>query len=186
MRTTGRKRLFLRTFGVVASLLLTSALPASAHFFWPIGGTITRGPGNQGHTYNAADIAGPNGYRVGTSHEGWYHAKLYDAGGYGNYAMVRHRNVCGGTSFYTLYAHLSQFTDYAIGTWMTRSEPTGTEANGMMSVGYEGSTGRSTGPHVHFEIRQGSTKLWFVAPQYSSVKKNTSISGSNYSCAVHS
>ncbi|HYW06535.1 MAG TPA: M23 family metallopeptidase [Longimicrobium sp.] len=185
MKTPVAMRMYPRVIGMLVALLLWNVLPASAHFYWPIGGTITRGPGSQGHTYNAGDIAGPNGYKVGTSNEGWYHAKLWDADGYGNYAMVRHRNVCGGTAFYTLYAHLSSFSTYAIGTWMTWKAPDGTEADGMMTVGYEGSTGRSTGPHVHFEIRQGSTKLWYVAPQYSTVNKNTSISGSDYSCAVH-
>jgi hypothetical protein len=177
MKTTGGK-----TLAVLVPLLFASQ--AGAQFYWPISGQISRGPGTQGHDYNAADIAGPNGGRVGTSNEGWYHAKLSDPEGYGNYAMVRHRNACGGTDFYTLYAHLSGYTGYGTGTWMTRSQPDGTEADGMMTVGYEGSTGRSTGPHVHFEIRHGSTKLWFVAPKYSNVNKNTGISGSDFECAV--
>lgn len=172
-----------RIAAALLPLVLLSAIPARAHFFWPIGGTITRNPAE--HGYNAVDIAGPNGARVGTSNTGWYHAKLYEADGYGNYAMVRHTNTCGGTSYYTLYAHLSRFTDYAIGTKLTREEPTGTDADGMMSVGYEGSTGRSTGPHVHFEIRQGSTRLYFPAKPPYSVNKNTSIGGSDFPCAVH-
>jgi murein DD-endopeptidase MepM/ murein hydrolase activator NlpD len=173
MKTTGGK-----TIAVLVPLLF--ALPASAHFFWPIGGPITRCA--EGHGYNACDIAGPNGYRVGTSNTGYYHAKLWDADGYGNYAMVRHPNTCGQTDYYTLYAHLSSFTGYAIGTKLVRGEPTGTEADGMDSVGYEGSTGRSTGPHVHFEIRRGSTKLYFYGS--GTVNKNTSVPGSDYSC-VH-
>lgn len=168
---------------LLLSLLALTAVPAEAEFFFPIGGTITRGPGSQGHTYNAGDIAGPNGYPVGTSNDGWYHAKLNDPDGYGYYAMVKHKNTCGGTAFYTLYAHLSKFTGYAIGTWMTRSAPDGSDADGLMSVGYEGNTGRSTGPHVHFEIRQGSTKLWYYAPKYSTADKNTYIGSTSYDCS---
>jgi len=178
MKTTNQRR----TAGVLAALLCLSVAPASAHFFWPIGGTITQNASD--HGYNAVDIAGPNGGRVGTSNTGYYHAKLWDEGGYGNYAMVRHPSTCGGTAYYTLYAHLSSFTNYAIGTLLTRSEPTGTDADGMESVGYEGSTGRSTGPHVHFEIRQGSTRLYFPARPPYSADKNTSIGGSDFPC-VH-
>jgi len=58
-------------------------------------------------------------------------------GGYGSYVVVRHDN---GTQ--TLYAHMSQVDAYS-----------GQEVAQGQVIGYVGSTGRSTGPHLHFEIR---------------------------------
>lgn len=58
--------------------------------------------------------------------------------GYGNYIRIRHN-----ASYETLYAHLSQFRQ---GTGV------GTTVNQGQIVGYVGSTGISTGPHLHYEI----------------------------------
>ncbi|PIR47197.1 MAG: hypothetical protein COV07_00130 [Candidatus Vogelbacteria bacterium CG10_big_fil_rev_8_21_14_0_10_45_14] len=58
-------------------------------------------------------------------------------GGYGNYVVISHSN---GTQ--TLYAHLSK-------TAVT----SGANVSKGQVIGYEGSTGRSTGPHLHFEVR---------------------------------
>ena len=64
-------------------------------------------------------------------------------GGYGNCVMINH-----GNGYYTLYGHLS---GYAVSAG---------EAVGQGQViGYVGDTGWATGPHLHFEIREGSTKL---------------------------
>ncbi len=61
----------------------------------------------------------------------------YNRGGYGYYVVVRHEN-----GLETLYAHLSQFTVHV-----------GDELKAGDMVGYGGNTGRSTGPHLHFEVR---------------------------------
>jgi len=58
-------------------------------------------------------------------------------GGYGNYIVINHGN---GTQ--TLYGHLSSLA-VTVGKTVTRGE----------IIGYMGSTGRSTGAHLHFEIR---------------------------------
>ena len=64
-------------------------------------------------------------------------------GGYGNCVMINH-----GNGYYTLYGHLS---GYAVSAG---------EAVGQGQViGYVGDTSWATGPHLHFEIREGSTKL---------------------------
>jgi len=59
--------------------------------------------------------------------------------GYGNYVIVAHRN-----NFFSLYGHLLGFVVKA-----------GDTVHQGQLIGYEGSTGNSTGPHVHFEYRYG-------------------------------
>ena len=59
-------------------------------------------------------------------------------GGYGNYIKIRHNN-----EYKTAYAHLSGFKK-GIGT--------GIRVNQGDVIGYVGSSGRSTGPHLHYEI----------------------------------
>src|SRR5256884_727853 len=59
--------------------------------------------------------------------------------GYGNYIIVAHRN-----NFFSLYGHLLGFQVKA-----------GDSVHQGQLIGYEGSTGNSTGPHVHFEYRYG-------------------------------
>jgi murein DD-endopeptidase MepM/ murein hydrolase activator NlpD len=62
-------------------------------------------------------------------------------GGYGNFVQIRHS---GG--LVSCYGHLSR---YGAGVKAGRSVRQG------QTVGYVGSTGLSTGPHLHFEVRQG-------------------------------
>lgn len=64
-------------------------------------------------------------------------------GGYGNCVMINH-----GNGYYTLYGHLS-----SIGVYEGQNVSQGDV------IGYVGSTGNSTGPHLHFEIRSGNDKL---------------------------
>jgi len=58
-------------------------------------------------------------------------------GGYGNVIIVTH-----GNGYSTLYGHMASFAAGS-GDRVSRGQP----------IGYEGSTGFSTGPHLHFEIR---------------------------------
>ena len=60
-------------------------------------------------------------------------------GGYGNYIVIKHAN---GTQ--TLYAHLSR-VDVGVGSTVASGE----------SIGASGNSGKSTGPHLHFEVRGG-------------------------------
>jgi len=64
----------------------------------------------------------------------------YEPSGFGNYIIIRHQH-----GFYTRYAHLLSF----------RVE-TGQQVKQGETIGYIGSTGRSTGPHLHYEVHIGS------------------------------
>jgi murein DD-endopeptidase MepM/ murein hydrolase activator NlpD len=86
--------------------------------------------------HSGVDLAGPNHspLRAADSgnvlYSGWY-------GGYGKVVIVSH-----GNGLATLYAHMSKVAASA-----------GQNVSKGDVVGYEGSTGFSTGPHVHFEVR---------------------------------
>jgi murein DD-endopeptidase MepM/ murein hydrolase activator NlpD len=91
------------------------------------------------HGYNAVDI----GARVGTPIVAAASGKVILArptgwnGGYGRYTIIKHSN---GTQ--TVYAHMSKNISYV-----------GQKAVKGQVIGYVGNTGRSTGPHLHFEVR---------------------------------
>ena len=101
---------------------------------------VVSGHKTQGiHGYNAVDIGAPTGTNVLASASGEVIvSRSYGYnGGYGQYIVVKHPN---GTQ--TLYAHLS--ANYASsGDWVVQGQV----------IGAVGNTGRSTGPHLHFEIR---------------------------------
>ncbi len=108
----------------------------SGYYLRPIVG----GRKSQGlHGYNGIDIAAPVGTPILASASGSVIISRGSGwnGGYGTYIVIRHEN---GTQ--TLYAHNSQNIVY-IGQYVVRGQV----------IGYVGSTGRSTGPHVHFEVR---------------------------------
>ena len=91
------------------------------------------------HGYNGVDLGAPTGTPVVASAAGTVIISRQGGwnGGYGNYVVIAHGN---GTQ--TLYAHLSSNT-----------VQTGDSVLQGQMVGYVGSTGRSTGAHLHFEVR---------------------------------
>ncbi|TSD03187.1 MAG: peptidase M23 family protein [Parcubacteria group bacterium Athens0714_16] len=91
------------------------------------------------HGYNGVDLAAPTGTPIVASAGGQVViSKDYGwNGGYGNYIVIKHSN---GTQ--TLYSHMSKNIVFA-GQWVVQGQV----------IGYVGSTGKSTGPHLHFEIR---------------------------------
>jgi murein DD-endopeptidase MepM/ murein hydrolase activator NlpD len=94
------------------------------------------------HGYNGVDLADSCGAPVYASASGdVIISKNYGwNGGYGNYIVISHLNETQ-----TLYAHLNQ--NMVSSGWHV--------AKGQI-IGYMGTTGRSTGYHVHFEIRGGA------------------------------
>jgi murein DD-endopeptidase MepM/ murein hydrolase activator NlpD len=88
--------------------------------------------------HTGIDIAGPYGTPIIAADTGVisFYRGYY---GYGNYIIIVH-----GNGYSTLYGHLSRFnSSMSSGEIIARGDV----------IGYEGSTGNSTGPHLHFEIR---------------------------------
>lgn len=101
------------------------------------GGRISQGFHDK---YRAKDYAMPIGSTIGAAAGGTVISTITGwGGGYGNYIVLKHDN---GTQ--TLYAHLSQIK-VSVGQQVSQGE----------TIGLSGNTGRSTGPHLHFEIRGG-------------------------------
>jgi len=101
---------------------------------------VENGVRSQGiHGYNGIDLAAPTGTPVLASAVGDVIVSRSTGwnGGYGKYMVIKHAN---GTQ--TLYAHLSDVIVSA--GWHV--------VQGQI-IGYVGSTGKSTGPHLHFEVR---------------------------------
>lgn len=109
---------------------------SSGYYARPING----GRKSQGvHGYNGIDIAAPVSTPVVASSDGKViiaRSSGYN-GGYGLYVAVSHSN---GTQ--TLYAHLSR-VNVSVGQYVSQGQV----------IGAVGNTGRSTGPHLHFEVR---------------------------------
>ena len=105
------------------------------YYIRPVNGRKSQGL----HGYNAVDIAAPIGTPIFASASGKVIISRSGGwnGGYGSYIVIRHEN---GTQ--TLYAHTSKNIVY-VGQQVVQGQV----------IGYVGSTGKSTGPHVHFEIR---------------------------------
>jgi murein DD-endopeptidase MepM/ murein hydrolase activator NlpD len=109
-------------------------LGMSGAFIWPTQGSITQGF-FWGH--GGLDIAYAMGVPVLASDGGVVRYAGWDNTGYGWLVVVDH-----GNGFTTLYAHLDSFP-VEVGQSVARGQ----------LIGLMGSSGRSTGPHTHFEIR---------------------------------
>jgi murein DD-endopeptidase MepM/ murein hydrolase activator NlpD len=93
------------------------------------------------HGYNAVDLAAPSGTPIMAAADGTVIVARSGGwnGGYGSYVVIQH-----GNGSQTLYAHMSKVAAYD-----------GESVVQGQVIGYVGETGDATGPHVHFEIRDG-------------------------------
>jgi len=92
--------------------------------------------------HRGIDFAAPKGTPVYAAGDGIVEMKGRN-GAYGNYIRIRHAN-----NFKTAYAHLSKFSKTL----------SGRVKQGKI-IGYVGTTGRSTGPHLHYEIIKNNKRI---------------------------
>ncbi|MBA2724598.1 MAG: peptidoglycan DD-metalloendopeptidase family protein, partial [Actinobacteria bacterium] len=120
---------------------LSSATVETSGFAWPINGAITSGFGARwGGTHSGLDIDCVTGDAIRASRSGLVVSATYD-GGYGYHVVIDH-----GGGFASLYAHASKL--YVSG---------GQSVTQGDAIAACGSTGQSTGDHLHFEIRVNGT-----------------------------
>jgi murein DD-endopeptidase MepM/ murein hydrolase activator NlpD len=111
----------------------SNAQKGTGHFGWPMSGHVTQGYW-EGH--HAIDIGGPRGTRVLAADAGYVVTAQWSDVGYGRMVIVDH-----GNGYKTLYAHLDAFF-VEVGQSVSKGE----------HIAKCGSTGNSTGPHLHFEV----------------------------------
>jgi len=115
------------------------AQKGTGHFVWPISGYITQGFW-EGH--RAIDIGAPRGTTVVASDSGYVAVARWTDVGYGRMLIIDH-----GNGFQTLYAHLDAYY-VEVGQSVSKGQ----------QIGKCGSTGNSTGPHLHFEVIKNSVR----------------------------
>lgn len=124
-----------------ASITDSSGRISGSGMRWPVGGPVTSEYGYRwGRLHAGLDISGRTGTPIRAAKGG---TVIYagSQSGYGNTVIIDH-----GGGLTTLYAHQSRL---ATGD--------GADVNTGDLVGYVGSTGHSTGPHLHFETRVGGS-----------------------------
>ncbi len=125
----------------VASAPISSAPQpaASGGWQWPASGSVTSEYGRRwGRMHEGVDIGAPSGTPINAARSGQV-VFAGSQGGYGNLVLVDH-----GGGVVTAYAHQSRII-----------VSPGQSVSGGQQLGAVGSTGNSTGPHLHFEVRVG-------------------------------
>jgi len=125
------------------------AARGTGELVWPAQGRLSSGFGWRRHPvfggrrhHNGIDIAAPHGANVVAADRGTVIISAYSSG-YGNYIVINH-----GNGMTTLYAHLSS-RRVSVGTTVARGQ----------LIGLIGSTGVSTGPHLHFEVSVNGSRI---------------------------
>jgi len=157
-QAAARNTTFQPESSLPASSVPAGPAPRTSALMWPMSGVVTQGFGpsqiaiepaaslagiTYRHFHTGIDIAAPFGTPVqaaadgvvalaGSETDGFGHLV-----GYGNYVVISH-----GGGMITLYGHLDRIL----------VQP-GQPVQAGVPIGLEGSTGNSTGPHVHFELR---------------------------------
>lgn len=132
-----------------------------ALFSYPYG---SRGPqrDNPWRVHNGIDMPNPIGQTVRAAGSGmveWAGSGFQNSFSYGNVVFIAHDFGYRGQPLFTLYAHLSSVM-VTQGQYVNAGDP----------IGLVGTTGRVSGPHVHFEVRMGGERygntynplLWMV------------------------
>jgi murein DD-endopeptidase MepM/ murein hydrolase activator NlpD len=130
------------------------------------GGRYTSGFGDRRHPllkylrmHTGVDWAAPSGTPIVAAGDGTVE-KVGREGGYGNYVRLRHAN-----GFATAYGHMLRFA---------QGMEKGVAVKQGQVIGYVGSTGMSTGPHLHFEVMVNNQ---FVNPMTIQVPRGLQLGG---------
>lgn len=146
-----RERILAERARIAAEAIANGADPATAlnnsapavgtgGMSYPTSGPITSGFGPRwGRMHQGIDISANTGTAVVAARGGTVIATTTSSRGYGNHILINH-----GDGIVTLYGHLSH-----IGV------SNGAQVAQGATIGQVGSTGNSTGPHLHFEVRVG-------------------------------
>lgn len=143
----------------VAQQAAATPQAGSGGWVYPVAGYYSSPPGPRAHPaygywacHMGEDIAAPGGTPIYAASGGTVIQAGWNAGGYGILTIIDHG---GGVT--SVYAHQSSV---AVGS--------GAQVSAGQVIGYVGSTGDSTGPHLHFEIRVGGQAYlpsgWFGGP----------------------
>ena len=100
------------------------------------------------------DFAAPGGTPIYAAASGYVQVAGWSSGGYGNYVIIYHGKMSDGNSYTTLYGHMRSVATSA-GKYVQQGQ----------LIGYVGSTGNSTGNHLHLEVWKGGSKANAVNPR---------------------
>lgn len=136
---------------------------------WPVNGRITAFFGErldpfsgEGAFHTGIDIASHFGDAIHSAADGSV-TFVGERPGYGNVIIIDH-----GFGYTTLYAHMSKFTTVS-----------GADVKRGDVIGYEGQSGRATGPHLHYEVRINNEPVnpWRFLRMFSSPHESVTRSG---------
>ena len=100
------------------------------------------------------DFAAAGGTPIYAAASGYVQVAGWSTGGYGNYVIIYHGKMSDGNAYSTLYAHMRSVATSA-GKYVKQGE----------LIGYVGTTGNSTGNHLHLEVWKGGSKANAVNPR---------------------
>lgn len=126
----------------------TNKTPTQTGFAWPFPpediGTEWEGyPGHRG-----VDFPKPDGTPIKAAFDGTVTMAGWSTGGWGNVVEIDHGNIgVSGEKLSTLYAHMNSLPPVNVGDTVTKNQV----------IGYVGTTGLSTGNHLHWETAVGGT-----------------------------
>ena len=132
----GRKPIVQKQVRAYSGAIPSSAARGTGNFGWPVSGAITQ---KFWAFHQGIDVGAPIGTPVTAADSGFVIFAGMDTTGFGKMILIDH-----GNSFTTLYGHLDRFT-VGVGDSVRKGQ----------LIGRVGNTGRSTGPHLDFRIRQG-------------------------------
>jgi murein DD-endopeptidase MepM/ murein hydrolase activator NlpD len=122
-----------------------------------------------GRKHEGVDFPVPAGTPIRAAGRGTVIFAGWNSGGYGNFVIVKHR-----LGWDTRYAHMSRVVAYV-----------GEPVSGGTLLGYVGSTGYSTGPHLHFETRLNGVAMNPVLRLLASVASRRAVASALRRGALH-